>query len=198
MKTKTAPVKGPIADLVCQIIEGIGLRPQVEQTRPKDAPDGIWINVEVIDEDSVMLWPGQYNEDPTLDFDSIGCNVFLRRVEIALSGAGGLGIERRVAPTKTERLTYGDVEITIVAPMRHKVGGLIVTRKEMHENCVHPQNCPINEQTADGDVVGRCTHYMADGKTCPRHGDVAKAVAHYFEYGELPLENEFLHLRPNK
>lgn len=37
-------------------------------------------------------------------------------------------------------------------------------------------NCPINERTADGDLVGRCWFYLPDGVTCPRHGNVSEAV----------------------
>lgn len=39
-----------------------------------------------------------------------------------------------------------------------------------------PRNCPVIERTADGQWVGRCWHYLDDGKTCPRHGDVSEAV----------------------
>jgi len=38
------------------------------------------------------------------------------------------------------------------------------------------KNCPVIEQTADGVSVGRCWFYMADGKTCPRHGDVSEEL----------------------
>lgn len=48
--------------------------------------------------------------------------------------------------------------------------------------------CPVNEQTADGDVVGRCDFYLPDGKTCPRHGNVEVAVRFYRETGHLMLE----------
>lgn len=51
-------------------------------------------------------------------------------------------------------------------------------------------NCPINEQTADGVIVGRCWHYMSDGKTCPRHGDVAIEAKYYIDTGKLTLENK--------
>lgn len=34
-----------------------------------------------------------------------------------------------------------------------------------------PNNCPINERTADGDFVGICGYYLDDG-VCPRHGQV--------------------------
>ncbi len=54
-----------------------------------------------------------------------------------------------------------------------------------------PHNCPINEQTADGAIVGRCWFYLKDGKTCPRHGDVSKAVERYTNNGgRLTLESE--------
>ena len=45
--------------------------------------------------------------------------------------------------------------------------------------------CPINEETADGVYVGRCCFYLKDGKTCPRHGDVSKAVDYYRQTGKL-------------
>jgi len=51
-------------------------------------------------------------------------------------------------------------------------------------------NCPINEQTGDGTLVGRCWFYLEDGKTCPRHGDVSKAVEKFKETGNLTLEYE--------
>lgn len=49
-------------------------------------------------------------------------------------------------------------------------------------------NCPINERTADGDLVGRCWFYLPDGKTCPRHGDVSTAVITFEATGELTPE----------
>lgn len=51
-----------------------------------------------------------------------------------------------------------------------------------------PENCPILEQTADGDNVGRCYFYLKDGKTCPRHGDVESAIDKYVKTGKLTLE----------
>lgn len=50
-------------------------------------------------------------------------------------------------------------------------------------------NCPINEQTADGAVVGRCWFYLPDGKTCKRHGDVSDAVERYMLQTKLTLES---------
>ena len=35
-----------------------------------------------------------------------------------------------------------------------------------------PHNCPVLEITADGECVGTCCYFLADGKTCPRHGIV--------------------------
>lgn len=52
-----------------------------------------------------------------------------------------------------------------------------------------PNNCPINEQTADGVPCGRCWYYLKDGKTCPRHGDVSIEVARYRKTGFSTLEN---------
>ncbi len=57
-------------------------------------------------------------------------------------------------------------------------------------------NCPIIEQTADGDNVGRCWFHLPDGKTCPRHGDVSVEVDCYNGLGGLTLECE--HKRMNK
>ena len=51
------------------------------------------------------------------------------------------------------------------------------------------QNCPINEQTADGKVCGRCWFFLSDGATCPRHGDVSVELQHYKDTGHLTLEN---------
>lgn len=49
-------------------------------------------------------------------------------------------------------------------------------------------NCPINEQTGDGVSCGRCWHYLPDGKTCPRHGDVTAEVEHFEATGRITLE----------
>jgi hypothetical protein len=48
-------------------------------------------------------------------------------------------------------------------------------------------NCPILEQTADGDCVGRCWYYLHDN-ICPRHGDVSVAVDNYQQGKGLTLE----------
>jgi len=50
-------------------------------------------------------------------------------------------------------------------------------------------NCPINEQTGDGVSCGRCWFHLPDGKTCPRHGDVADEVRRFKETGHTTLEN---------
>jgi hypothetical protein len=50
-------------------------------------------------------------------------------------------------------------------------------------------NCPINEQTADGTIVGRCWMHLPDGKTCPRHGEVQDEVQIYEQTGLLTVEN---------
>lgn len=53
-------------------------------------------------------------------------------------------------------------------------------------------NCPINEQTADGHLVGRCWYHLPDGITCPRHGEVSNEVLHYMATGKCTRENEML------
>lgn len=55
-------------------------------------------------------------------------------------------------------------------------------------------NCPINEQTADGIGVGRCWHYLPDGVTCPRHGNVELEVEHYRKTGKTT--KEFARIKP--
>ena len=50
-------------------------------------------------------------------------------------------------------------------------------------------NCPIIEQTADGVSCGRCCHYLPDGITCPRHGEVTPEVSRLMETGHGTLEN---------
>lgn len=52
-------------------------------------------------------------------------------------------------------------------------------------------NCPIDEQTADGVVVGRCWFHLPDGKTCPRHGDVSEEVHRCENEAQLTLENDY-------
>ena len=52
------------------------------------------------------------------------------------------------------------------------------------------KHCPINEQTGDGQPCGRCWHYLADGTTCPRHGDVSVEVEKYIATGRTTLEND--------
>lgn len=59
-------------------------------------------------------------------------------------------------------------------------------------------NCPINEQTADGVIVGRCWYYLPDGHTCPRHGDVTIEVEKFMVNGNLTLENTMLQRKANK
>ncbi len=48
-----------------------------------------------------------------------------------------------------------------------------------------PNNCPVREHTGDGDPCGRCYFHLADGKTCPRHGDVSDAVRTFLASGKL-------------
>jgi len=52
-------------------------------------------------------------------------------------------------------------------------------------------NCPINEEIADGDLVGRCWFHLEDGKTCERHGDVSVAVSMFESNGKLVKESDF-------
>lgn len=59
-----------------------------------------------------------------------------------------------------------------------------------NHNPIFSNNCPINEQTGDGTICGRCWFYLQDGKFCPRHGDVSKAVEIYKQTGRLTIENE--------
>jgi hypothetical protein len=49
------------------------------------------------------------------------------------------------------------------------------------------KNCPINERTGDGHLVGRCWHTLKDN-VCPRHGDVEPAIQHFERTGELTKE----------
>lgn len=61
----------------------------------------------------------------------------------------------------------------------------------MNEVGMRPvRNCPILEQTGDGRSCGRCWHFLPDGKTCPRHGDVEVEVKRYAETGCGTVENE--------
>lgn len=49
-------------------------------------------------------------------------------------------------------------------------------------------NCPILEVTSDNKSCGRCWFHLRDGKTCPRHGDVSKAVRLFEQEGRLTRE----------
>jgi hypothetical protein len=50
-------------------------------------------------------------------------------------------------------------------------------------------NCAIRQRTADGVSVGRCWHWLTDGR-CPLHGDVRVAMSRYKLHGELTDERE--------
>lgn len=52
-----------------------------------------------------------------------------------------------------------------------------IRREADREAYRHPNNCPVQERTADGRPVGRCWFHLPDGKTCPRHGDVSDRAA---------------------
>jgi hypothetical protein len=56
----------------------------------------------------------------------------------------------------------------------------------------HTNNCPINERTGDGILVGRCWFSLKDG-SCPRHGNVTKAVEVYKSTGQLTPEDIICH-----
>ena len=51
-------------------------------------------------------------------------------------------------------------------------------------------HCPIIEQTADGKTCGRCWFHLIDGRTCPRHGDVAIEVTKFLGTNHCTIENE--------
>lgn len=53
-------------------------------------------------------------------------------------------------------------------------------------------NCPINTQTADGGMMGRCWYHLPDEKTCPVHGDVSVEILHFNETGLCTIENKML------
>lgn len=61
-----------------------------------------------------------------------------------------------------------------------------------------PDNCAIRERTATGQSVGRCWHWLPDGKTCPRHGDVSAVQEHYRKTGELGEAREIQKERQKK
>jgi len=37
---------------------------------------------------------------------------------------------------------------------------------------LHPRNCPVIEETADGVACGTCTFFMKEEHVCPRHGKI--------------------------
>jgi hypothetical protein len=65
------------------------------------------------------------------------------------------------------RLLFWPIFRSLRAKMNaHRVDGM-EWKQELLEN-----NCPVVVKTEDGIPV-RCMYYMADGKTCARHGDVS-------------------------
>jgi hypothetical protein len=50
---------------------------------------------------------------------------------------------------------------------------IIAVQQFMRKQKQFENNCPVMVETADG-IPARCMFYMADGKTCPRHGDVSE------------------------
>jgi len=59
---------------------------------------------------------------------------------------------------------------------------------ENEDNTKKVHNCPINEQTGDGTVVGRCW-FALDNLKCPRHGDVSVELEYFQKTGRCTLEN---------
>jgi len=45
------------------------------------------------------------------------------------------------------------------------------------------------EQTGDGNRCGRCDFHLADGETCPRHGNVFVEVERFRRTQHTTLEN---------
>lgn len=74
--------------------------------------------------------------------------------------------------------------------MRNFLITLFGLKSQPEQKSSHVGNCPINEQTGDGHMVGRCWHSLENGTICPRHGDVSIEIAHFNETGELTLENK--------
>ena len=50
-------------------------------------------------------------------------------------------------------------------------------------------NCPIIEQTADGEPCGRCCFHLERETICPRHGNVSVEVRRFVRTGHCTLEN---------
>ena len=40
------------------------------------------------------------------------------------------------------------------------------------------RRCAVRGHQADGAPLGRCMRWLADGRTCPLHGNVARVQAH--------------------
>lgn len=52
------------------------------------------------------------------------------------------------------------------------------------------KNCPINERTGDGVLVGRCW-FALKGNECPRHGNVENAMKHFEQTKKLTPEGGY-------
>lgn len=89
-----------------------------------------------------------------------------------------------------------DIRVTVVKVRGNQVRlsfdappELKILRVDVSGTARECKNCPIQEQTGDGKCVGRCWHYLSDGVTCPRHGDVSVEVDRYVTTGKTTLEN---------
>jgi hypothetical protein len=60
-------------------------------------------------------------------------------------------------------------------PLSRAVHVIVAVQQFMRKQKQFENNCPVVVKTEDGIPV-RCMFYMADGKTCPQHGDVSGAV----------------------
>lgn len=74
--------------------------------------------------------------------------------------------------------------------MRNFLITLFGLKSQPEQKSPHIGNCPINEQTGDGVMVGRCWFSLNEKYHCPRHGDVSEELKHFNETGELTLENK--------
>jgi hypothetical protein len=60
-------------------------------------------------------------------------------------------------------------------PLSRVVRVIISAQQFMRGQKPFENNCPVMVADAPDGIPVRCMFYLADGKTCPRHGDVSEA-----------------------
>jgi hypothetical protein len=72
--------------------------------------------------------------------------------------------------------------------MKNYLITLFSLKSQTEKTSEHFGNCPINEQTGDGEAVGRCWFSLSESGKCPRHGNVIHELDVFNKTSSLTLE----------